>query len=375
MAPTSIAASASAIWWATPTSPAAARSAAVVCAGRPQHRDPVGAVPVRRAETGRRRHDDRVRPAPIGRGRLRHSAAPGRCRRSTPSALPALAPNASSAYVRPSPPACQAAVESTPSGGVGRRRADVQPQEGAGAQRERRHPRPACSPGRRAPPAGRRAWPRRAPRTRPPPRRCAGRTPSEAGSRAAARAAPRTGRAGPRPSPATPRSTSSVRQALDGSVTWPAPPERCRASQQATSPKRSSPLPARRSSAGSASNSQRSLGAEKVGSSASPVTPATRSAPARPASAGAERSARWSCQLIDRRHRGSPVARPTATNVSVWLAMPMAPPRRRPQPGLGDGSQHAGQQRRRGRARPSPGRDAVSPPGGRPPAADRSRAS
>jgi hypothetical protein len=117
-------------------------------------------------------------------------------------------------------------------------------------------------------------------------------------------------------------SRTRLRHAFDGSLTCPAPADRCQPSQQATSPKASSPVCARASRAGSRPNSHASFGAENVGSSARPVTAPTRSAPGRPASARHSSSARWSCQLTIG-VTARPESRSQSTKVSVWFAIPI----------------------------------------------------
>ena len=241
--------------------------------------------------------------------------------------------------------------------------ADVQPQEGAGAQRERGHARrrAALAVERRRLVSEHRGH------------RCV-----EPGRRARSMDAGIVGRpdlgqqrrgtpnrsSSPSSQRKVARSTSSERQAFEGSVTWASPPERCQASQHATSPKSSSPASARSRSTGSASKSQASFGAEKVGSSGRPVFVRDASASGH-ASAAHSSAARWSCQLTTG-VTARPVSRSHSTKDSVWLAMPISgdrrPPARRPRRSPPAPRQAA----RRDRARPDPATGAGSTPDGPP---------
>src|SRR5262245_13760877 len=117
-APASTASSASTIWWATPASPAAARSTAVV-----ELLAPTTVIRSAPCQCGV--------PRPAGAGTTRGcgpdqsggrepSAATKPSDGSRSRALPALAQKASSAYVGPEPRRSHAAVARTPVGGSGR---------------------------------------------------------------------------------------------------------------------------------------------------------------------------------------------------------------------------------------------------------------
>ena len=224
-----------------------------------------------------------------GRGRAQSGTAAGSpsgvnpTRRSTASALPAFAQNASSAYVRPS-----SRLVPRNRRKYARRRvrpvgAGVQPYECTRTEGQRSRTGGWCNPGRRAPPAGRPAWLRSAHPIPSNRGRSASRHRPKRESRAAAPLGTPNRSSSRSSQSSVSRLTSSVRQAFEGSVTWPAAPLSFHASQQATSPKSSSPASARRRSCGSRSNSHASFGAENVGSSPRPVIAGTSSAPGRSA--------------------------------------------------------------------------------------------
>ena len=118
-------------------------------------------------------------------------------------------------------------------------------------------------------------------------------------------------------------SYSSVRDALLGSVACTCPPVSCHSSQLSTVPKASSPRAARCPAPGTWSSSQRSLVAEKYGSSTSPVSARMRGSRPWAFSCSHSGAVRRSCQT-SARCSGSPVARSHSTVVSRWLVMPMA---------------------------------------------------
>ena len=116
---------------------------------------------------------------------------------------------------------------------------------------------------------------------------------------------------------------SIVRLALDGSVTWALPPVSRQARKVSMVPKASSPFAARARAPFTWSRSQRSLVAEKYGSSTRPVR--SRIQGSRPASLSRWQSCavRRSCQTMAR-CSGASLRRLQSATVSRWLVMPTA---------------------------------------------------
>ncbi|MNY10046.1 hypothetical protein D3C86_1430010 [compost metagenome] len=118
-------------------------------------------------------------------------------------------------------------------------------------------------------------------------------------------------------------SNSRVRAALLASVRCTRPPVRRQSRKLSTVPKRNSPRSARSRAPGTWSRSQRSLVAEKYGSSSRPVFAATRGSWPAVLSTAQSAAVRRSCQTMAG-WISAPLAASHTRVVSRWLVMPMA---------------------------------------------------